>query len=154
MDDPQRYGVAVFDKDQRVVDIEEKPENPKSNYAVTGLYFYDNSVVVKTRNLAPSHRGELEITDLNKLYLQEETLKVEIMGRGVAWLDTGTHDSLLEASNFVSIVENRQGLKICCPEEIAFKKGFITSDQLREIAEPLAKNSYGIYLLNLLNKGL
>jgi glucose-1-phosphate thymidylyltransferase len=154
VNDPERYGVAVFDKEKNVIDIEEKPQNPKSNYAVTGLYFYDNTVVEKAKKVKPSKRGELEITDLNKLYLEEKSLKVEIMGRGMAWLDTGTHDSLLEASNFVSIVENRQGLKICCPEEIAYKKGYITGKQLEELAKPLAKNGYGQYLLNLIAKEL
>lgn len=152
VNDPERYGVAVFDKNKNVIDIEEKPQNPKSHYAVTGLYFYDNSVVKKAHAIKPSKRGELEITDVNKLYLQENKLRVEIMGRGVAWLDTGTHDSLLEASNFVSIVENRQGLKVCCPEEIAFKKGYISAGQLEELIKPLAKNGYGEYLLNLLKR--
>lgn len=154
VNDPERYGVAVFDKDKNVIDIEEKPKNPKSNYAVTGLYFYDNTVVEKAKKVKPSARGELEITDLNKLYLEEKRLKVELMGRGMAWLDTGTHDSLLEASNFVSIVENRQGLKISCPEEIAYKKGYITANQLEKLAKPLAKNGYGQYLLNLLTRDL
>jgi len=152
VNDPERYGVAVFDKNRKVIDIEEKPENPKSNYAVTGLYFYDNQVVEIAKAVKPSHRGELEITDLNKAYLKKNQLSVEIMGRGMAWLDTGTHDSLLEASNFVSIVENRQGLKICCPEEIAYKKGYISAQQLEELALPLAKNGYGQYLLNLLKR--
>jgi glucose-1-phosphate thymidylyltransferase len=152
VNDPERYGVAVFDKERNVIDIEEKPQNPKSNYAVTGLYFYDKTVVEKAKQVKPSARGELEITDLNKLYLEEKTLKVEIMGRGMAWLDTGTHDSLLEASNYVSIVENRQGLKICCPEEIAYKKGYISAEQLENLARPLAKNGYGQYLLNLLER--
>lgn len=152
VNDPERYGVAVFDKDKNVIDIEEKPANPKSNYAVTGLYFYDNTVVERAKQIKPSSRGELEITDLNKLYLEDKKLKVEILGRGMAWLDTGTHDSLLEASNFVSIVENRQGLKICCPEEIAYSKGYINADQLKQLATPLAKNSYGKYLLNLLKR--
>ena len=152
--DPERYGVAVLDHDKNVIDIEEKPKNPKSNYAITGLYFYDNTVVEKAKKVKPSQRGELEITDLNKLYLQEKTLKVEIMNRGIAWLDTGTHDSLLEASNFVSIVENRQGLKVCCPEEIAYKNGFIDSKRLEELAKPLAKNGYGQYLLKLLKQEL
>jgi glucose-1-phosphate thymidylyltransferase len=152
VNDPERYGVAVFDKDQNVTDIEEKPKNPKSNYAVTGLYFYDNDVVEIAKNIKPSARGELEITDVNKEYLNRKKLKLEIMSRGMAWLDTGTHDSLLEASNFVSIVENRQGLKISCPEEIAFSKGYITAEQLKEIATPLVKNAYGQYLLNLIER--
>jgi glucose-1-phosphate thymidylyltransferase len=152
VNDPERYGVAVFDNDQNVTDIEEKPKDPKSNYAVTGLYFYDNDVVEIAKNIKPSARGELEITDVNKEYLNRKKLKLEIMGRGMAWLDTGTHDSLLEASNFVSIVENRQGLKISCPEEIAFKKGYISAEQLKEMATPLAKNGYGQYLLNLVKR--
>jgi glucose-1-phosphate thymidylyltransferase len=152
VNDPERYGVATFNDQFEVVDLEEKPAVAKSNYAVTGLYFYDNTVVEKAKQVRPSARGELEITDLNKIYLKEKSLKVEIMGRGMAWLDTGTHDSLLEASNFVSIVENRQGLKICCPEEIAFSKKYISAEQLEKLARPLAKNSYGQYLLNLLRK--
>ena len=152
VNDPERYGVAVFDEERNVIDIEEKPKKPKSNYAVTGLYFYDNTVIEKAKSIKPSARGELEITDLNKLYLEEKNLKVEIMGRGMAWLDTGTHDSLLEASNFVSIVENRQGLKICCPEEIAYKKGYISKEQVKELAKPLSKNAYGKYLLNLIKR--
>ena len=151
VNDPERYGVAVFDKDQNVTDIEEKPKDPKSNYAVTGLYFYDNDVVEIAKSIKPSARGELEITDVNKEYLNRKKLKLEMMGRGMAWLDTGTHDSLLEASNFVSIVENRQGLKISCPEEIAYKKGYISAEKLKEMATPLAKNGYGQYLLNLIN---
>lgn len=152
VNDPERYGVAEFDSNKNVIDIEEKPKSPKSNYAVTGLYFYDNTVVEKAKSMKPSSRGELEITDLNKLYLAEKTLKVEIMGRGMAWLDTGTHDSLLEASNFVSIVENRQGLKICCPEEVAYVKGYISADELYNLAKPLAKNGYGQYLLKLIKR--
>lgn len=152
VNDPQRYGVITFDENNKVINIEEKPENPRSNYAVTGLYFYDNSVIEKAKSLKPSQRGELEITDINKLYLKEEKLKVELMGRGMAWLDTGTHDSLLEASNFVHIIENRQGLKISCPEEIAFSKGYISAEQLKNLAAPLTKSGYGNYLLNLLKK--
>lgn len=152
VNDPERYGVAVFDQNRNVTDIEEKPLKPKSNFAVTGLYFYDNTVIKKAKALSPSPRGELEITDLNREYLKENSLKVELMGRGMAWLDTGTHDSLLEASNFVHIVENRQGLKIACLEEIAFKMNYITSSQLEELATPLSKNSYGQYLLKLLGK--
>ena len=147
--DPERYGVAEFDKTGKVLSLEEKPENPKSNYAVTGLYYYDNTVVEKAKNLKPSPRGELEITDLNKLYLEEESLNVKLLGRGFAWLDTGTHDSLLEASNYVATVERRQGLKVSCIEEIAFKRGFINKKQLRSLAEPMQKNQYGQYLLAL-----
>lgn len=152
VNDPQRYGVASFDNDNKVVSIEEKPKNPHSNYAVTGLYFYDNTVVEKAKSLTPSKRGELEITDLNNLYLKEGKLKLEILDQGMAWLDTGTHDSYLEASNFVSIVEKRQGLKICCPEEIAFKKGYISKQELLNIAKPLSKNNYGKYLIKLIER--
>lgn len=148
--DPERYGVAEFDKNGKVVSLEEKPETPKSNYAVTGLYFYDNTVVEKAKSLKPSHRGELEITDLNKLYLEEDTLMVETMGRGMAWLDTGTHQSLLQASNFIEAVEERQGLKVACLEEIAYRMKYIDGKQLEALAKPLAKNQYGQYLLNLL----
>jgi len=147
--DPERFGVVNFDTDKNALDIEEKPQKPKSNYAVTGLYFYDNTVVEKTKSLAPSPRGELEITDLNRLYLLEKKLKVEQLGRGFAWLDTGTHDSLLDAGNFVETIEKRQGLKVACIEEIAYTKGFITKDQLITLAEPLAKIEYGQYLLKL-----
>jgi len=147
--DPERYGVAEFDKNGKVISLEEKPENPKSNYAVTGLYYYDNSVVEKAKNLKPSPRGELEITDLNRLFLEEDKLKVQLMGRGMAWLDTGTHDSLLDASNFIATIEKRQGLKASCIEEIAYKRGFITKEQLLELAEPLKKNQYGQYLIDL-----
>ncbi len=150
--DPQRYGVVAFDKERRVVDIEEKPKVPKSNYAVTGLYFYDNDVVSIAKDMKPSARGELEITDVNTEYLRREALHVELLGRGVAWLDTGTHDSLLSASTFVQAVESRQGLKICCPEEIAFRMGFIDADHLREVAKPLCKSGYGEYLLRLLSE--
>jgi glucose-1-phosphate thymidylyltransferase len=150
VNDPQAFGVVEFGADGRAISIEEKPKLPKSNYAVTGLYFYDETVVDRARDLAPSPRGELEITDLNRLYLEEGTMSVEIMGRGFAWLDTGTHASLLDAATYVRITEERQGLKICCPEEIAWRQGFITSDRLREIAEPLRKSGYGEYLIKLL----
>lgn len=149
--DPERYGVAEFDENGKVLSLEEKPEKPKSNYAVTGLYFYDNSVVAKAKSLKPSKRGELEITDLNRIYLEEETLKVQLLGRGFAWLDTGTHDSLLQAANFIATIENRQGLKVSCIEEIAYKKGFINREQLLQLAEPLKKNPYGQYLIQLAN---
>ena len=148
--DPERYGVAEFDQSGKVLSLEEKPKQPKSNYAVTGLYFYDNQVVDLARNLKPSPRGELEITDLNRLYLEQGSLNVEIMGRGYAWLDTGTHDSLLEAGQFIATIEKRQGLKVACPEEIAFRQGWITPEQLKVLAQPLAKNGYGQYLLSLL----
>ena len=148
--DPQVFGVVEFDANGKAVSIEEKPKVPKSNYAVTGLYFYDETVADRARELKPSPRGELEITDLNRLYLDEGTMSVEIMGRGFAWLDTGTHASLLDAATYVRITEERQGLKICCPEEIAWRQGFITADRLRAIAEPLRKSGYGEYLLKLL----
>lgn len=150
--DPQRYGVAEFDKQGRVLSIEEKPDMPKSNYAVTGLYFYSNDVIAKAKNLKPSKRGELEITDLNRLYLNENRLNVKLLSRGMAWLDTGTHESLLQASNFIQTIEDRQGLKIACLEEIAFKNGFITREQLLQLAEPLKKNQYGEYLLRIANE--
>jgi glucose-1-phosphate thymidylyltransferase len=150
VNDPQAFGVVEFDAAGKAISIEEKPKLPKSNYAVTGLYFYDETVVERARDLAPSPRGELEITDLNRLYLEEGTMSVEIMGRGFAWLDTGTHASLLDAATYVRITEERQGLKICCPEEIAWRQGFITADRLREIAEPLRKSGYGEYLIKLL----
>lgn len=152
VNDPNRYGVVEFNETGKVISIEEKPEQPKSNYAVTGLYFYSNDVVQKAKNLKPSKRGELEITDLNRLYLEEERLNVKLLGRGFAWLDTGTHESLLQASNFISTIEQRQGLKVSCIEEIAFKKGFISKEQLLELAQPLSKNQYGQYLLNLAEK--
>ncbi len=148
--DPERYGVAEFDPAGKVLSLEEKPMQPKSSYAVTGLYFYDSAVVELARNLKPSARGELEITDLNRLYLEQGRLNVEIMGRGYAWLDTGTHDSLLEAGQFIATIEKRQGLKVACPEEIAFRQGWITRGKLEELAQPLAKNGYGQYLLGLL----
>jgi glucose-1-phosphate thymidylyltransferase len=150
--DPQRYGVVEFNEERKVISIEEKPKEPKSNYAVTGLYFYSNDVVEKAKSLKPSARGELEITDLNRIYLEENRLDVQLLGRGFAWLDTGTHDSLLQASNFIATIEQRQGLKVSCIEEIAFKKGFISREQLIELAEPLSKNQYGEYLLRLADK--
>ncbi len=150
--DPERYGVVEFDRDGNVLSIEEKPENPKSNYAVVGLYFYDNDVVEIAKNLKASPRGELEITDVNLAYLKRGKLKVETLGRGTAWLDTGTHESMVQATNFVETVENRQGLKISCPEEIAWRKGFISSEKLEELAAPLVKSGYGQYLQNLLKR--
>lgn len=150
--DPERYGVVSFDSNGKAVDIEEKPELPKSNYAVTGLYFYDNSVVEIAKTIEPSTRGELEITDVNKVYLENRKLNVELMGRGYAWLDTGTHASLNAASNFIQTVEERQGLKVACPEEIAFRQGFISAQKLEEIAKPLRKSGYGEYLMDLLEQ--
>lgn len=150
--DPERYGVAEFDKNGKVISIEEKPKEPKSNYAVTGLYFYPNDVVKKAKTVKPSARGELEITSINQMYLEEDRLQVELMGRGFAWLDTGTHESLLEASNYVMTIEKRQSLKIACLEEIAYNKGWIDKDQLLKLAEPLAKNDYGKYLLSLADR--
>jgi glucose-1-phosphate thymidylyltransferase len=149
VNDPERYGVVEFDKDKKVVSIEEKPSRPRSNYAVTGLYFYDNTVVRKAKSLSPSARGELEITDLNKLYLEEGTLQVQLMGRGMAWLDTGTYESLLQAANFIATLEQRQGLKASCVEEIAYKRGFINKDKLISLAQPIKKSQYGIYLLKI-----
>ncbi len=148
--DPERYGVVEFDENLKAISIEEKPKNPKSNFAVPGLYFYDNSVVEVAKNIKPSARGEYEITDVNKYYLEAGKLKVGILGRGTAWLDTGTFTSLLQASQFVQVIEERQGLKIGCIEEIAFKKGFINNDQLENLAQPLLKSGYGQYLMNLL----
>jgi glucose-1-phosphate thymidylyltransferase len=150
--DPERYGVVAFDAANRVSSLEEKPVHPKSNYAVTGLYFYDNEVVDIVCTLKPSVRGELEITDVNRIYLERGQLNVEIMGRGYAWLDTGTHESLMEASNFIETIEHRQGLKVACPEEIAYRQGFISSAQLEKLAHSLGKNGYGQYLLRLLNE--
>ena len=148
--DPERYGVVEFDAQMKALSIEEKPKQPKSNYAVTGLYFYDQQVVDLAQEIKPSARGELEITDLNRLYLNQNTLNVEIMGRGYAWLDTGTHDSLQEAASFIATLQKRQGLMVSCPEEIAYAMGWIDAAQLEKIARPLAKNAYGQYLLNLL----
>lgn len=147
--DPQRYGVVEFNKEGQVLSLEEKPKVPKSNYAITGLYFYDNTVIEKAKSLKPSARGELEITDLNKLYLQENKLRVKVLGRGLAWLDTGTHDSLLEASNFIATLEKRQGLKASCIEEIAYKRGYIGKDQLLKLADQMKNSQYGEYLINL-----
>jgi glucose-1-phosphate thymidylyltransferase len=152
VNDPQRYGVVEFNEEQKIISIEEKPQEPKSNYAITGLYFYSNDVVKKAKQLKPSARGELEITDLNRIYLDEDRLSVKLLGRGFAWLDTGTHDSLLQASNFIATIEQRQGLKVSCIEEIAYKKGFISKEQLIELAQPLSKNQYGEYLLRLADK--
>jgi len=149
--DPERYGVAEFNADGKVLSLEEKPKEPKSNYAVTGLYFYDQNVVNLAKSLKPSIRGELEITDLNRLYLEKEKLNVEIMGRGYAWLDTGTHESLLDASQFIATIETRQGLKVSCPEEIAYRQKWIDAAQLEKLAQPLVKNGYGQYLLRAIN---
>ena len=151
--DPERYGVVDFDKTGQAISLEEKPLQPKSNYAVTGLYFYDKQVVDIAKNLKPSDRGELEITDVNKIYLAQNNLKVETMGRGYAWLDTGTHESLLQAASFVQTVQDRQGLKIACPEEIAYKMGYINADQVLNLAKPLSKNEYGQYLIRIIEEG-
>jgi len=151
--DARQYGVVDFDDRDRALSLEEKPSNPKSNYAVTGLYFYDNRVVELAESLRPSPRGELEITDLNRLYLEQGNLSVEKLGRGFAWLDTGTHESLLQASNFVQTVEERQGLKISCPEEIAYRMGWVEKEQIERIARPLSKNGYGQYLLDMISGG-
>ncbi len=148
VNDPERYGVVEFDG-KKVISIEEKPKNPKSNYAVTGLYFYDNTVVKKARSLRPSARGELEITDLNRLYLEEGTLQIKVMGRGMAWLDTGTYESLLQAANFISTLEQRQGLKVACIEEIAYNKGFISKNELVALAQPIINSQYGKYLIRI-----
>lgn len=150
--DPERYGVVEFDAAGRAVSLEEKPKVPRSRYAVTGIYFYDNDVIEIAKNLKPSSRGELEITDLNRVYLERGRMSVELMGRGMAWLDTGTHDSLLEAAQFVQTIERRQGLKVCCPEEIAYRQGFIDAAQVKRLAEPLAKSGYGKYLKDMLNQ--
>jgi len=153
VNDPERYGVVLFDKDGRVLEIEEKPLVPKSNFAVTGLYYYDNDVIEIAKSLKPSARGELEITDVNKAYLERGRLNVEKMGRGIAWLDTGTHESLNQASQFIETVEKRQGLKVACIEEIAYRMGYIDGEQVKKLAEPLSKNTYGQYLLNMLKQG-
>ena len=149
--DPERYGVAEFDNNGNVISIEEKPKNPKSNYAVVGLYFYTNEVIQIAKKVKPSNRGELEITSVNQVYLKRKKLKLELLGRGFAWLDTGTHDSLLEAGNFIESIESRKGLKVACLEEIAYRMNYIDADQVRKLAEPLNKNGYGQYLLNLVN---
>lgn len=151
VNDPERFGVVDFDADGKVISIEEKPSEPQSNYAVTGLYFYDNRVVNIAKNISPSERGELEITDVNKIYLESEDLHVELLGRGFAWLDSGTHESLLEASQFIETIEKRQSLKVACLEEIAYLQGYISREQLLELAEPLKKNEYGKYLIKLAN---
>ena len=152
MSDPERYGVAEFDKDGNCLSIEEKPKEPKSNYAVVGLYFYPNKVVEVAKNIKPSVRGELEITTVNQVFLKDKQLKVQTFGRGFAWLDTGTHDSLSEASTFVEVIEKRQGLKVACLEGIAYRKGWITADKLREVAQPMLKNQYGQYLLKVIDE--
>ncbi|EKD5160481.1 MAG: glucose-1-phosphate thymidylyltransferase RfbA [Enterobacter cloacae] len=152
--DPERYGVIEFDKQGKVISLEEKPTQPKSNYAATGLYFYDRQVIEMAKKLKPSARGELEITDINNIYMQQDELSVALMGRGYAWLDTGTHESLIEASNFIRTLETRQGLKVSCPEEIAYRKGFITAEQVRDLAKPLGKNDYGAYLLRMVEHDL
>lgn len=152
--DPQRYGIVEFDENRNAISLEEKPQQSKSNFAVTGLYFYDKNVVEYAKSIKPSARGELEITDLNKIYLEQKSLRVETLGRGYAWLDTGTHESLLQAASFVETVQDRQGLKIACPEEIAFNLGYIDKDQLRKLAEPLRKNEYGKYLMAIADGGI
>ena len=154
VNDPERYGIVEFDKNRKAISLEEKPEKPKSNFAVTGLYFYDKNVVEYAKSIKPSARGELEITDLNKIYLEKGNLNVETLGRGYAWLDTGTHESLLQAASFVETVQDRQGLKIDCPEEIAYNLGYINKEQLKELAKPLAKNEYGQYLLAIADGGI
>jgi glucose-1-phosphate thymidylyltransferase len=153
VNDPERYGVVEFDADGKAIGVEEKPEQAKSNYAITGLYFYDQQVVDMAATLQPSARGELEITDLNRLYLDQNQLQVERLGRGIAWLDTGTHSSLMQASNFIQTIEERQGLKVCCPEEIAYASGWIDANQLQEMADQLSKNEYGQYLYSILRQG-
>lgn len=152
--DPERYGIVEFNESRKAISLEEKPEKPKSNFAVTGLYFYDKNVVEYAKSIKPSVRGELEITDLNKIYLEKGNLNVETLGRGYAWLDTGTHESLLQAASFVETVQDRQGLKIACPEEIAYNLGYINKEQLKELAKPLAKNEYGQYLLAIADGGI
>ena len=152
VNDPERYGVAEFDKNGNVISVEEKPKHPKSNFAVVGLYFYTNDVIEIAKNIKPSHRGELEITTVNEIYLSKNELKVELMGRGYAWLDTGTHESLLEASSFIQTIEKRQGLKVACLEEIAYEEGFITAEKVMELAQPLAKSGYGQYLIKRVTK--
>jgi len=149
--DPERYGVVAFDSNKKVISIEEKPKNPKSNFAVVGLYFYPNDVIKVAKKIVPSARGELEITSVNQYYMNEERLKVQLLGRGFTWLDTGTHDSLSEASTYVEVIEKRQGLKVCCPEEIAYRQGWIDSNKIKELAKPMIKNQYGQYLLDLLS---
>ncbi len=151
--DPERYGVVEFNKNQKVVSIEEKPTKPKSSYAVTGLYFYDSKVTEIAKNISPSSRGELEITDVNRIYLERGKLNVELLSRGIAWLDTGTHESLLEAATYIHAVETRQGLMIACPEEIAWRKKYITSEMVEKLARPIEKNNYGKYLLRIIGRG-